>query len=512
MLIFESMSFDNSSDFNDGSDFVIGYARALESLDEYLDKAMLDISCESSDNNDSSGVNRLRKIWDTIVNFFSSLLSKLKDFVKKYFKNTKSTNKEQSNQNNDPNKYTGQNSAKYQNNDSKTNNLGDLVYSWWDEVTDVIRANSLPKETIYKEIEEKYKKDYATLQKEGYVHTKRRIHHHITFMDDEEIDIVPSLNRLGEELGKLNDIKKFLLKLDTKTEDAASGKYVVHKINNLNKADFKRTLSDDEKNIIHDNSANHPIEFLVKLLNDSIKQNKKLSVSAIKSSLQRAVAFIRSQVHCIFSLIKHSVEYLSRLKNNHLNSKDQIFKIYKFPQDVKQEIANVIKSDTERQIAGKLPVTNLIVTSLDRYKRPNIFKPEFHMGATPLKGFKDDVGKGINVRGSNVYINYHLFTLPIITNRLAEIAGTIIHECGHVYYSASQKIVNGKRVYQHPHASNSKEYGDNYDNDPDENFANKQEARAKSNMRSVPKLTSWLRKIAEDLKNIARSQNNHAGA
>lgn len=515
MLVFNSIDYDNIFDFNNGSDFVIGYARALESLDQYLDKAMLDVSCESSNNTNSFDVNKWRKIWDSIVNFFSSLLAKLKEFVRKYFRSSKSANKEKGIDPN-PNKYTGKNAMKYQNINSqeaskKMNNLGDLIYSWWDEVTDVIRNSNIPKETIYKEIEDKYKRDYATLQKTGSVSTKKHLNHNTSIFDDETIDIVPSLGILGEQLNKLKDVKAFLLKLDTRTTDAASGKNTIKKINSFKEADIKQTITVNQTEYVTINSVNHPIEFLVKLLNNA-KNGKALSVSAIKDSLRRAVAFIRSQIHCIFSLIKHSVEYLSGLKSYHFDKK-QIFKIYKFPLDVKQEIANIIKHDTERGIAGKLPVMNLIITSLDRYSKPNIFKPKYTMGSTSIKGFKHDIGKGINARGSNVVVNYYLFEYPHIDNSITDIAGTIVHECGHIYNAAYQKIAfSGNRKYKNEHASNSKEYTDNYDTDPDEKFANKQESRAKINPSSMRKLISWIKKIVEDLKSVSNSQNNHAGA
>jgi len=512
MLILESIDYNNIFDFNNGSDFVIGYARALESFDQYLDKAMLDVSLESNNSNDSSNLSRWRKIWDSVVNFFSSLLTRLKEFVKKYFKSSKSTNQKKSDTNSRP---SDKNSIKYQNinnkeDDKKLNNLGDLIYSWWSDVSDVIGNDRIPKETIYKEIEDKYKRDYATLQRTGSVSTKRHIKHNTESLDDETISFGSSLGKLGEQLNKLKDIKAFLLKLDTKTTDSKSGKNTINKINSFSKADIKQTLTLSNTSVIADNNVNHPIELLVKILNNT-KKNGVLSVSAIKDALRRAVAFIRSQVHCIFSLIKHSVEYLSGLKSHHAD-KTQIFKIYKFPPDIKQEIADVIKSDTERGIAGKLPVTNLIITSLDQFHKPNNINNRFIAGATSLKGFKYDIGKGINARGSNVYVNYYLFTSTFLNDNITEIACAIVHECAHVYNAAYQKISHGQRVYKNKRALNQDEYGKHYNTDEDEKFARRQEEKINRASSSVNKLKSWIRKIAEDINSIIQSQNNHAGA
>ena len=85
MIAFTTTDINEYVDFNMGSDFVIGYSRALESFDDYLDKAMIDVSCEDASNTQGTSLwDKIKKIVETVINFFKSLLNKLKEFIKKY--------------------------------------------------------------------------------------------------------------------------------------------------------------------------------------------------------------------------------------------------------------------------------------------------------------------------------------------------------------------------------------------------------------------------------------------
>lgn len=504
MLSFETIDSTNLIDFNDGSDFIIGYARSLEAFDQYLDKALLDVSCENAENtNDSSVIGRLKRIVDSVINFLSTLINKLKEFVLKYFRKGNRDTSEGT----DPNRYNGKNSMKYQ--EKKPYKvLGDLVFSWWYDVEHLLQEDRITDVTVYSKLEQKYKDDYNTWKKTGNVSTTRKMPYSTSVFNDKTIPISGCLGILGEELNKLKDIKNFLLKLQSGVTSKAGGQRAVKKLNTLNKGDIEQTVTNTKDHPVKDNVVSHPIKLAIDLLNNS-KKNGKLSIATIKDVLAKTITFVRTQVHCLFSLLKHSVELMSLIKHEH-SDKTQIFKVYTFPQDVKLEIAKVIRY--KEGVAGKLPVIHLVITSLDHFAKPGfIINNRSAAGATANKGFQHDIGKGINARGSNVVVNYYLFNLDFISDHILQIASVIAHECGHIYNAASQVVKNGKREYANRHAESGKEYSEHYDTDPDEAYANKQGNKILSGS-SIPKLKSWLMKISEDLNNITRSQKGHTGA
>lgn len=507
MLEFTSCHIDLDAEFDPdsaGSDFIIGYARSLECLDEYLDKAFLDISCESvgAESGDNVIIEKLKKIVSTVLNFLKNLIKKFKEFITKYVskKSAKTSVKEEQN---DINKYDNKNSVKKPDLKSyhQTKQLGNLVYSWIKELNELAHESNIQDLNAYSNLEKKYKDLYAEWKKGKDIKTPFKNPDKVrrAFLDIGTRVWAASVDELGVEYNALRDICNFLIKLSNKAEKSTkdAGR-ALHHLKNLSKGDISKsyTIEDNGYYAAKEYRFNlkQPINVVLNLIS---KYGSKIPVSKLRDALMSAIKFVRSQIHCMFSFIKHSVEFftLDAEPSQGLPDNPTVFKVYRFPKDVKIELSRYYGSMFNKK-GGKLPVSTLIATTLNQYHGATLFDPGVVGGAIAGKGFKNDIGKGIAPRGTNVFVNAHV----LIGVSAEESFAILVHECGHAYNSAAQTIKNGKREYINQHAASQKEYNANYNTDPDEGFANK--AGHKDCYKQLPVTFSWFKKVIYEVKTI----------
>ena len=503
MIAFTTTDINEYVDFNMGSDFVIGYSRALESFDDYLDKAMIDVSCEDASNTQGTSLwDKIKKIVETVINFFKSLLNKLKEFIKKYADRFRKKGKEYKANPNPKNSIKDHKEPESK--DVRISKLEDIVYSWIDDIFDEIKKDSPTSETVYKDIENKYQGFYSKWKQGEYVSVPS-----VMILDFSGSSWSSLIGALSEQCNKLVDIKNFLIKLSNRSKDQKGSESSMRALNRMSKADIDQTITHDknatdpDKRSTKISNVKHPISLVLSLIKSD---GASVKPEQLRSAIMRAITFVRSEIHCIFSAIKHGVEYfhldLKYTQDKYHNGRkvSPIFKVYKFPQDVKTELSELM-GEYFKNKGGKLSVTALVVTSLAGYHKGNILTGTLY-GATASKGYKNDKGKGIAGRGSNVVINANI----VVEKPLDVIVSTVVHECAHVYNSQAQKFENGKRVYQNQHAEDGKSYKNNYSNDPDENFANEHGNKAINNFLSRRKLRSvfsWLNMVQTEIKTLA---------
>ena len=459
------------------SDFLISYSRSLEYLDQYLNKEMIDFSMESADGSNKSGfIQKLKKIIDTIIDFFKNIFERFKNFLKRIFGSAKE--KIVSNAKNSATKGSG---------DSPIYSLNLVLKDWVGEICESMTKEAVDDANVYKNITKKYEPIYKEV-KEGKSYTQQ------TSCSENITD--STIAFMGDEFNRLKRVQQFLAKLNGE-------KATVSSVQNAVKRGLKSDIdikSEDGKIV-----RRQPLIYLDNLIK---KEGPSISLESLRAAVIKAAAFVRSQAHCVFVWVKHAVRFSEDVSQKTHKSKG-IFKVYTIPTDVKQEISKVYNEFYKGSVAT-VNASKLIVFSPRAYPDDETTKANINGNSIPMSllkqaiggftmgsAFKNDPGKGFQSH-ANVQINADMILLGP-ERMLPFLLG---HELGHVADNQHQKINNGKREFVRDRAKNADEYHKNYSKDPMENYANTVGARL---MRGAsPKFINWCDHIRADIKHIAK--------
>lgn len=466
-------------EYVDYTDYVISLERAYEYFSDYVDKAFipLDFSFEGSDDQGTNKVTflqRLRKIWDAVVNFFKTAINRLKELIKKAW------------------------NALFKSNYSKDSVMSKKVwvlYSWISGIRSAYKKKDVPADT-YSNILNTHITAYNKAIKNEDPGVQKK------WLAQPTLDL--DAFEFTDELQYLKRIQDFLAKLAGSQNTAAIKKAV----SRGTKADINKSVSANAIVSIHKSMRTQPITYLYSLIKD---MGKDVDLGKLKEAINSAVTFVKSQSKCILEWIKRVVKCMNDSHEKYQGSKG-ILKIFKMPADVKKALENHYKTLVQGN-SHPLSANSAIVYSETIMHDPRFSEGRFGKtykevvqslkgrlgGATNTTGFKKDPGKGM-FKGMSA-----IFPAEKVLNMKTEkLAFLFVHEFGHIYDNQSVKMEKGKRAFTMDRVNNNAEYSKNYRNDPMENFANRAATKA------IPKyngelacLLSWVKKIQDEVKEYA---------
>lgn len=475
-----------ADEYFDYTDYAIGLERAYEAFEEYINKAFvnLEYSFESADENEnkSTFIQRLKKIWDTVINFFTTAIKKLKDIIKRAWNTLFKSDYSK---------------------DSVMSKKVWVLYSWITAIRNAYKKKEVPPDT-YDKIYNLHMSEYlkAAANKADLSIKKQWT----------KIPDIMSLEafEFTDELQFLKRVQAFLTKLSESNNAAAIKRAVQHG----QKADINQGLSTGIPGVkMHKAVRSQSITYLASLIS---KSPDNIDLSQLKLLINDAVKFVKSQAKCILGWVKHVAKCMNDSHQEIYGSKG-ILKIFKVPADVKKALENHYRTLVPDN-SHPLAVQSVIVYSpgilhdprfSDNKEVNNAFKAGVDAkksrlgGATNPGGFKNDSGKGM-FKGKSIVIPSDKISMSV-----DKIAFLIIHEFGHCYDDQSFKSgKHGKRSYAMNRASNVINYKKNYDNDPMENFANRAAAKAMAKLDGeLSCVKSWIQKIKNEIESYSKKIN-----
>lgn len=477
------------------TDFVIGYARSLECFDQYVDNAMIDISCEAASNTEGGSglIQKLKKIFDTVVNFFKNIWARVKKFIANVFAPRANTS-------------TAKNGVK-RGDSTNEYECNKVLGSWVNEIDKTMKSDSVTDENVYNAITKKYQPMYEQAKATGKT----------SAVGNSDKVTSETLACMGDEFNRLRRVQQFLTKLANQsgrptTVASADGKeknidragIVKKAVDRGLKADINPTEYNRDGSV-KEAGYNHkqPLIYLDNLIKSS---GSKINIEQLRACVMKAIKFVKSEAHCVFTWIKYAVRYTEDRSIAEHNS-SAIFKTYVIPQDVKNEISKVYN----KMYPGSVGITvarSVIVASPTVYRGdwglfdmpPKAVLKQAIMGFT-MGGMNNTKGRGF-VKHANVHINAD----AVLLSPKSLFLFVVGHELGHVSDNQHQKLNDkNEREYVRPRAKDEDDYKKNYTHDPMEQYANTMGARL---MRGAsPAFTSFCEKIRDDIFHIAKEMN-----
>ena len=468
-------------EYFDYTDYVIGLERAYEAFEDYIGRAFvnLEYSFESSDEteNKSTFIQRLKKIWDSVVNFFTTAIKKLKEIIKKAW------------------------NVLFKSNYSKDSAMSKKVwvlYSWVTAIRAAYKKKEVPADT-YTNILNTHMSEYLKAAS-GKDLSIKKTWTKIPMIDLEAFEFT-------DELQNIKRIQDFLTKLAGSNSKSA----IIHATQRGKKADINQAISTGIPFYKqHKTVRSQPINYLASLIS---KMGKEIDLAQLKGAVNDAITFVKSQAKCILEWIKRVTKCMNDSHEINHGSKG-ILKIFKVPADVKKALENHYRSLVPGN-SHPLSANSAIVYSATAMHDPRFKDHPMYVevmsaikgrlgGAANNSGFKNDPGKGMFKNRSAIFP-----ADKVLNMSLDKVVFLFVHEFGHIYDNQSTKLdKNGKRVYTMDRAKNAQKYQQNYRDDPMENFANRAATKA------LPKLDgelscvrSWVKKIQDEIKAYANKIN-----